>query len=89
MKVKLTYLENELKIVKKLIGISEIEIRRGHLEFWSRNDEGQSKIELSVKLTSVIDMVVFKHIKEKENAKKKERNSRLKRSLNKYSRMMR
>jgi len=89
MKVKLTVLEEGAKLVKKLIGISEIEIRQGYLEFWSKNEEGQSKIELSIKITSVIDMVVFKHIKEKENHKKKERKARVKRNLNKYSNMIR
>lgn len=89
MKVKLTVLENETKITKKLNGISEIEIRQGYMEFWTRNDEGQSKIELSIKLSLILDMVVFKHIKEKENNKKRERKAKVKRSLNKYSRMIR
>jgi hypothetical protein len=88
MKVKLTILEGESKVSKKLNGISEIEIRQGYMEFWSRNDEGQSKIELSIKVNLILDMIVFKHIKEKENAKKKERKSRVKRSLNKYSYMI-
>ena len=89
MKVKLTVLENEAKVTKKLNGISEIEIRQGYMEFWTRNDEGQSKIELSIKINLILDMVVFKHIKEKENNKKRERKAKVKRSLNKYSRMIR
>lgn len=88
MKVKLTVLEGENKVTKKLNGISEIEIRQGYLEFWTKDNEGQSKIELSIKVVLVLDMVVFKHIKEKENHKKKERKARVKRSLNKYSRMI-
>lgn len=88
MKVKLTVLEGENKVTKKLNGISEIEIRQGYLEFWTKDNEGQSKIELSIKVILVLDMVVFKHIKEKENHKKKERKARVKRSLNKYSRMI-
>ena len=89
MKVKLTVLENETKVTKKLNGISEIEIRQGYMEFWTRNDEGQSKIELSIKINLILDMIVFKHIKEKENNKKRERKAKVKRSLNKYSRMIR
>ena len=50
MKVKLTVLENETKITKKLNGISEIEIRQGYLEFWTRDEKNKPKIELSIKL---------------------------------------
>ncbi len=89
MKVKLTILEGETKVTKKLIGISEIEIRQGYLEFWIKDNEGQSKIELSIKLSLILDMLVFKHIQEKMNTKKRERKAKVKRSLNKYSRMMR
>ena len=89
MKVKLTVLENETKITKKLNGISEIEIRQGYLEFWTRDEDNKSKIELSIKLSLILDMVVFKHIQVKENTKKRERKAKVKRSLNKYSRMIR
>lgn len=87
MKVKLTILEEGLKVNKKLLGISEIEIRQGYLEFWTRNDENQSRIELSIKAELVLSMLVFKHIQEKTNNKVKERKSRVKRNLNKYARL--
>lgn len=89
MKVSLKYLEGTEVIVKKLTGISEIEIRQGFLEFWVRNNEGEPLLQLSIPCSSVQSMICFKHIAEKNNRKVKERKARVKRSLNKYSRMIR
>jgi hypothetical protein len=88
MKVKLTILEGETKVVKKLSEVSEVEIRMGNMEFWSKDCDGRARIDLSIKLGLIVDMIVYKHIKEKENNKKRERKAKVKRSLNKYSRMI-
>lgn len=88
MKVRLTYLEGESKIDKRFVGISEVEIRQGMLELWTRNDEGQAKIEFSISVNLILSMVTFKHIIEKNNKKVKERKSRVKKNLNRYSRLI-
>ena len=78
MKVRLTYMEHESKISKRFVGISEVEIRQGMLELWTRNEEGQAKIELSIRVERVLDMVVFKHIAEKNMNKVKQRKAKIK-----------
>lgn len=79
MKIKLKYLEGTETLVKSMTCISEVEVRQGHLEFWIRDDEGQSRIELSIKIEKVLSMVCFKHIAEKNMRKVKERKAKVKR----------
>lgn len=71
-------MEHESKISKRFVGISEVEIRQGMLELWTRNEEGQAKIELSIRVERVLDMVVFKHIAEKNMNKVKQRKAKIK-----------
>ena len=81
MKVKLKYTSFAETIVKSMVGISEIEVRQGHLEFWIRDEQNSPILELSIKLECVISMVCFKHIPEKNMRKVKERKSRVKKNL--------
>jgi hypothetical protein len=85
MKVNLKYLEEGETLIKKLTSISEIEIRQGFLEFWIRNDEYQPRLELSIKVDSVISMICFKHIIEKANNKIRQRKAKIKRGPYKRS----
>lgn len=79
MKVRLTIIENESEVHKRFVGISEVEIRKGNLELWTRNDEGQARIELSISILKVVSLVVFKHIAEKNMNKVKQRKAKIKR----------